>query len=347
MSSSSIKSGRKYLNKSLATLLDFDDEEDVIDIIEHLLSFESKDDLLEHLSALLGREDDEVELVSFVDNIIRFQNGDDLDYTYYNDNGDNGGNGNGDDGRKKEEERKRMENERKLKEEEEERKQQQKQQQEKEEEQRRKIEQMKLEQQRALDRIQKEKEKEEEKLKNSKNSNNKKTKSNSNSNKVANAKGMKKATTKTTKSTKVSLPPTVTKPNKTPSLPLKGKAKIICGCYGTINKPLTNCLNCGRIICEKEGYGYCPHCGYLIEEIRIPKGDGDEEFHKAILHKERLLEFDKMSASRTKVYDSQADYYSNSTSNWLTKEEQLDAEVKEEERRNELHSRKYTLDLDI
>jgi hypothetical protein len=52
------------------------------------------------------------------------------------------------------------------------------------------------------------------------------------------------------------------------SRPPKGKAKIICGCFGTKHKPLTNCLYCGRISCVKEGYDFCGFCGYLMEEIR-------------------------------------------------------------------------------
>jgi hypothetical protein len=52
------------------------------------------------------------------------------------------------------------------------------------------------------------------------------------------------------------------------SRPSKGKAKIICGCFGSKHKPLTNCLYCGRISCVEEGYGFCGFCGYLVEEVR-------------------------------------------------------------------------------
>ena len=50
------------------------------------------------------------------------------------------------------------------------------------------------------------------------------------------------------------------------SHPSKGKANIICGCFGTKHKPLTNCLYCGRISCELEGYDYCSFCGYMVDE---------------------------------------------------------------------------------
>ncbi len=50
------------------------------------------------------------------------------------------------------------------------------------------------------------------------------------------------------------------------SHPARGKAKVVCGCFGTKYKALTNCLYCGRIICEAEGYGFCPFCGFMVEE---------------------------------------------------------------------------------
>jgi hypothetical protein len=49
------------------------------------------------------------------------------------------------------------------------------------------------------------------------------------------------------------------------SHPSRGKAKIVCGCFGTKHKALTNCLYCGRISCEAEGYGFCPFCGIMVE----------------------------------------------------------------------------------
>jgi hypothetical protein len=72
-------------------------------------------------------------------------------------------------------------------------------------------------------------------------------------------------------------PPTTEKEkNMSPSSvapPLKGKAKFDCGCYGSVHKPLTNCLYCGRVACEKEGFTFCPFCGYLLEEVKPPPGD--------------------------------------------------------------------------
>jgi len=59
----------------------------------------------------------------------------------------------------------------------------------------------------------------------------------------------------------------------------------------------------------------------------------------ALLHKERLLEFDRTAAARTKILDDQEDYFISSNSMWSTQAEQADAKKKEEERRRKLHER--------
>eukprot|EP00531_Pseudo-nitzschia_arenysensis_P002256 CAMPEP_0116120132 /NCGR_PEP_ID=MMETSP0329-20121206/3016_1 /TAXON_ID=697910 /ORGANISM="Pseudo-nitzschia arenysensis, Strain B593" /LENGTH=308 /DNA_ID=CAMNT_0003613889 /DNA_START=187 /DNA_END=1113 /DNA_ORIENTATION=+ len=112
------------------------------------------------------------------------------------------------------------------------------------------------------------------------------------------------------------------------SHPARGKAKVVCGCFGTKYKALTNCLYCGRIICEAEGYGFCPFCGFMVEEA--VDGNG-----KAFLQKERLLRFDRDFARRTQIFDDQADYQAPST--WMTEEEKEEAE---ENQRNHLESLK-------
>ena len=61
-------------------------------------------------------------------------------------------------------------------------------------------------------------------------------------------------------------------PPKKRGPPPRGKAARNCGCFGTLHKPLTNCLYCGRISCETEGYDFCPFCGFLVEEVKPPEG---------------------------------------------------------------------------
>lgn len=125
----------------------------------------------------------------------------------------------------------------------------------------------------------------------------------------------------------------------------KGKAKKVCGCYGNKHKPLTNCLHCGRISCEAEGYDYCPFCHILIEDFskRVQhqscSNSASSAAALALLHKERLLEFDRTAAARTKILDDQEDYFISSNSMWSTQAEQDDAKEKEEERRRKLHER--------
>jgi hypothetical protein len=37
-----------------------------------------------------------------------------------------------------------------------------------------------------------------------------------------------------------------------------------CGCFGTEHDVINNCLNCGRIVCAREGERPCPYCGELV-----------------------------------------------------------------------------------
>ena len=365
---------RKYLEKSLASLLGFDIE-DIVDIIEHLLYFESKDDLLEHLTALLGRNDDDV--ISFVNNVVKFQHGEDFDLPQEsisgnNDDADGGcldgssalGVGMNDltisnNDKKKEVNIKvtdsyaRRKNwkdavEPKMGQSKSSKKNHQQSKQskqsikierqiQKEKSEQKHVEKMKIEQQKELDRIKVANEEKEKNMKEVGLSNDIKASCLPKKNL---AKGASVTDSAFAASKQVDPVQPIVKTS--PARPRKGKAAIICGCFGTIHKPLANCLYCGRIACKKEGYSYCPSCSNIIDEYKMEQ---DETLAKAILHKNRLLQFDRESASRTQIFDSQADYYSNSTSNWLSEKEQLDAEDKEEERRQDLHSRKHILTL--
>ena len=35
---------------------------------------------------------------------------------------------------------------------------------------------------------------------------------------------------------------------------------IVCGCMATRHKLVGSCLDCGRIVCEKENVSVCPFC---------------------------------------------------------------------------------------
>lgn len=324
---------RRYLETSLASLLGFDIE-DVVDVIEHLLTFESKDDLLEHLSALLGRDDDDV--LNFVDNVVKYQNGERI---CLNDiNGDDVEN----DSNLAITNRNEMKMNPKRAPDEEEAQQSLNEQRRLEEEKRKQdLEKKQKEDEKLKERLRVEQQKELDRIQNERKINEKKRGSSSKKSEIPTTQIKKQIDNIVAKNKSNNIQKSE---KKAPALPKQGKATFICGCFGTTHKPLINCLYCGRIACSKEGFGYCPFCSYLIEEQRIMDG---EAFEKAMLHKERLLQFDRDSASRTQVYDSQSDYFANSRSNWLTEKEQLESEMKEEERRKELHSRKQILELDI
>ena len=53
-----------------------------------------------------------------------------------------------------------------------------------------------------------------------------------------------------------------------------------------------------------------------------------------------MLRFDREYTQRTKIYDDQADYFSNSVSNWLTEDEKMESKLKDDERRSDMHERK-------
>ena len=61
--------------------------------------------------------------------------------------------------------------------------------------------------------------------------------------------------------------PTTADAVKTYRKPRRGKAEVVCGCFGSTHTALTNCLFCGRISCAREGYDYCPFCGFMVEQV--------------------------------------------------------------------------------
>jgi activating signal cointegrator 1 len=137
-------------------------------------------------------------------------------------------------------------------------------------------------------------------------------------------------------------------------LPSQGTAKVVCGCFGTMHKALNNCLHCGRISCEREGYDYCPFCSYMVYENRSETmyqstSSATTTINKeAWEQKERLLQYDREFAQRTIILDDQADYYNRATSSWLSEQERQEAEKHEQERANAIQKRpapKMSLDI--
>ena len=326
-------SARKALEGHLASLLGFDE---VSDVFDHLVTIETEDDLLEYLSALLGLEGAAVG--DFVDDIWRFQRGEELVNISVIEENSEAGNSAVDtpqvDGTpkpaatsaRKEREEKKVEQ---------------------------KLAALKLEDSTKLRKEKKQNSKADTavdkraklNIAREQKQQQKKKEADARANEAAGrnaGKSAAEAASKPTRNTKE------TRMDDVPKLPQRGKASVVCGCFGTVHKPLTNCLHCGRIACEIEGYGFCGFCGYLIEKVAVAGHNRDGKFDKALLHKERLLKFDREFTKRTHVYDDQADYFSNTTSTWLDERERNDAEEKDEARRKDIHERKkHTLTLDL
>lgn len=101
-----------------------------------------------------------------------------------------------------------------------------------------------------------------------------------------------------------------------------------CSCQARRHKLISNCLSCGKIVCEQEGEGPCSFCGALVlkesstyaglEDTALPLSHAEaaaEAFTK------RLVEYDRNSAQRTSVIDDQSDYYEIEGNSWLSSEE--------------------------
>ncbi|XP_011639868.1 activating signal cointegrator 1 [Pogonomyrmex barbatus] len=137
---------------------------------------------------------------------------------------------------------------------------------------------------------------------------------------------------------------------------LKGRHK--CDCEASKHQLINNCLNCGRIVCLQEGPGPCLFCGELVcsPEQVVPRSNTkqienlntklmDQKPNKtledSLKQRDKLLEFDRNSARRTKVIDDESDYY-QSNSIWLSHEERKKLKKQEEE----MQSRKHASRLD-
>jgi len=316
---------KSVLIKQLENLLGFDDGAD--DILEHLLPIKSSEDLRDYLSQLSGLDGDNDNVQTFVNDVGKFQRGEKLSVI---------------DSNKKEESDEKKEEGEKF------------------------TNTFRTNVTKTKKRNNKQKKQQQQESKGSngagkklnttaKNKPNITKKSTQTKSAAAAAAAVKPVTTNKTTTQLKDTPPSEQKPTFTTiptkkeeapkkSKPMKGEASHVCGCYGTKHKPLTNCLCCGRISCIKEGYDYCPFCGFLVEQIGQPPDD--EADKKAWQHKERLLQFDRDSARRTVVWDDQEDYFASAKSTWLSKEEQATAREKETERNKILHERqKQTLDI--
>jgi len=169
-----------------------------------------------------------------------------------------------------------------------------------------------------------------------------------------------------------------------------------CGCLATQHSLITNCLNCGRIICDEEGVGPCFTCKNFVESRQqqikwlqtrtnqvltqqvdmgkkktgpehvpmkystklAPNSNQhdikshfpdlmdagpskiqvtlDETLSKAQTQLDTLLQYDKTSAQRTRVYDAAQDFNQIVHDKWATPEQRAEAL-----RRHQLRQQEY------
>ncbi|XVE56952.1 hypothetical protein DITRI_Ditri04bG0052500 [Diplodiscus trichospermus] len=134
------------------------------------------------------------------------------------------------------------------------------------------------------------------------------------------------------------------KAGKVVSLAEAAKGSIVfqrgkpCSCQARQHRLVSNCLSCGKIVCEQEGEGPCNFCGALVlregstyaglEGSFTPISDAEAA---AEAYAKRLVEYDRNSAARTTVIDDQSDYYEIEGNSWLSKEEKELLKKKQEE----------------
>lgn len=104
----------------------------------------------------------------------------------------------------------------------------------------------------------------------------------------------------------------------------KGKP---CSCQARRHGLVSNCISCGKIVCEQEGEGPCNFCGALVLREGSTYAGLDEGVMvvtdaeaAAEAYAKRLVEYDRDSAARTTVIDDQSDYYEMDGNTWLSNE---------------------------
>ncbi|KAI3429926.1 zf-C2HC5 domain-containing protein, partial [Psidium guajava] len=124
------------------------------------------------------------------------------------------------------------------------------------------------------------------------------------------------------------------KSGKVVSLAEAAKGSIVfqqgkpCSCQARMHRLVSNCLSCGKIVCEQEGEGPCQFCGALVLKDGSQYAGLDQTVPvlteaevAAEAYAKRLVDYDRNSAARTTVIDDQSDYYEIEGNSWLSKEE--------------------------
>jgi len=111
-----------------------------------------------------------------------------------------------------------------------------------------------------------------------------------------------------------------------------------CSCQARQHNLVSNCLSCGKIVCEQEGEGPCSFCGALVlkegstyaglSDVGLPLSEAEAA---AEAYAKRLVDYDRNAAARTKVYDDQSDYFEMEGNSWLSSKEKSVLQKQQEE----------------
>uniref|UniRef100_A0A453KYE9 Zinc finger C2HC5-type domain-containing protein n=1 Tax=Aegilops tauschii subsp. strangulata TaxID=200361 RepID=A0A453KYE9_AEGTS len=129
-----------------------------------------------------------------------------------------------------------------------------------------------------------------------------------------------------------------------------------CSCQARLHNLVSNCLSCGKIVCEQEGEGPCSFCGSLVlmegstyaglSDVGVPLSDTEVA---AEAYAKRLVDYDRNSAARTKVYDDQSDYFEMEGNSWLSSKEKTNLKKVHDEAQDaaEKQKGKVTVTFDL
>lgn len=156
-----------------------------------------------------------------------------------------------------------------------------------------------------------------------------------------------------------------------PVMDIGTPAPSSCACFARSHPLLGNCLWCGRVLCVEHGWTRCTCGAALPSHVLVaggnklkqvpaeggatipstaPQGElATPAISEAIARKERLLQFDRTSASRTRVLDDDSDYFSTLHSSWASQEEKeaAMAAVKAAKEKEERDKRGLKISLDF
>ncbi|CAK91611.1 unnamed protein product (macronuclear) [Paramecium tetraurelia] len=109
-----------------------------------------------------------------------------------------------------------------------------------------------------------------------------------------------------------------------------------CQCEAQIHKLINNCISCGRIVCSVEGEGPCLFCGnpimkkgdIVIDDSQFPDMESKTAYSKALMHKDKLLDFHRRDVHQSNIIDDQADYYQIVDDVWQNEDIRSQAVIK-------------------